>query len=382
MARQVHRRPKAIRRRANGEGTIYLRADGRWGGTLTLSDGSRKTVYARTNLEVQDRMRELLRRHQQGLLLGAANQKTRAYLESWLDVSARPTVRPSTLLSYQLHVRRLVPLIGRQPLSKLTPALIQSAYAELHSRGLSAQTVQHTHTVLHRALEQAVIWGILPRNPCNGASRPRIERQEMKTLSEEQVRQLFAATVGDRDHALWVLLATTGLRLGEALGLRWEDFTSGFERVYIRRALQRQTGRGLIFVEPKSQRSRRMVVLPAGSAEVIAEHRRDQVHHRLSLGEYWHDNDLVFCNDVGDPIDGGLVSWRLHQALAKAGLPRIRVHDLRHTAASLLLAQGAHPKVVQEMLGHSTVMLTLDTYSHVTPGLQADAAAKMQRLFS
>ena len=338
-------------------------------------------MYARTNAEVQDRLRELLRLHQQGLLLGAANQKTREYLENWLEVSAGPRVRASTFASYQLHLRRLLPLLGRQPLARLTPALIQSAYVRLHRRGLSPQTVQHAHAVLHSALKQAVIWGILPRNPCDGAARPRIPRQEMRTLDQDQLRQLFASSEGTRDHALWVLLATTGLRLGEALGLKWQDITDDHTRVRVRRVLQRQTGQGLVFVEPKSARSRRLVVLPAGTADVIAGHRRDQVHHRLSLGEHWHDHDLVFCNDVGEPIDGGLVSWRFHKALEKAGLPRLRVHDLRHTAASLLLAQGAHPKVVQEMLGHSTVMLTLDTYSHVTSGLQEDAASRMQNLF-
>ena len=379
---ETTRRRKPIRRRANGEGTIYLRSDGRWGGTLTLPDGRRRTVYARTNAEIQQRLREVTRRQEQGLLVASAQQKTGAYLLRWLEESARPSVRTSTFTSYQLHVRRLLPLLGHHRLSSLTPAHVQGAYAELHRRGLAPQTVQHVHTVLHQALKQAVVWGILPRNPCDGAARPRVERREMETLSEDQVKQLFASTRGDRDHALWVLLASTGLRLGEALGLKWEDFSPDFRRLQVRRALQRQAGKGLVFVEPKSARSRRVIELAPGTAHIIAEHRQEQVHHRLSLGAYWRDHDLVFCTDGGHPLDGGQVNWRFHRALARAGLPQLRVHDLRHTAASLLMAKGVHPKVVQEMLGHSTITLTLDTYSHVTPGLQADAAQRMQSLFS
>lgn len=371
----------AGRRRLNGEGSLYRRRDGRWGATLTASDGRRKTVYGRTRAEAGRRLTELIKRQHAGLLIVEADTRTSDYLQRWLADTAQPSVRPSTYASYQLHVRRLLPLIGAIKLGKLGPAQVQAAYAELHRQGLSPQTIQHTHTVLHRALKQAVIWGLIARNPTDGATRPRIERREMKILTELQVRQFLAATRSDEMHTLWTLLVTTGIRLGEALGLKWEDVDLEAGRIVIRRALQQQTGRGLVFVEPKSHRSRRTVVLAPGTAAELSEHRRDQLEYLLMLGPHWQGQDLVFCNDVGRPLQSGQVSWRFHKALDDAGLPRLRLHDLRHTAASLLLAKGVHPKIVQEMLGHATITLTLDTYSHLTPGLQAEAAARMQELF-
>lgn len=202
----------------------------------------------------------------------------------------------------------------------------------------------------------------------------------MKTLSEEQVRRLFAATRKDEFHALWVLLASTGLRLGEALGLQWDDIDFGQNRLFVRRALQRQKAVGLAFVEPKTKKSRRTVYFPEGTGAVMQEHHRKQVEQRLKLGSVWGNKELAFCR-AGQPLDPGAMSYWLKKALASAGLPRIRVHDLRHTAATLHLARGENPKVVQELLGHSTIALTMDTYSHVTPAIHAAAAGKMQSLF-
>jgi integrase len=184
-------------------------------------------------------------------------------------------------------------------------------------------------------------------------------------------------------HALWVVLATTGLRLGEALGLTWEDVDFKQGKLAVRRALQRQRGIGLVLVEPKTAHSRRTVYLAPGSLEVLTDHRRVQAQERLMAGSSWNStHNLVFSTTDGRPIEGGRVSWAFHRALRVAGLPRIRIHDLRHTAATQLLERGVHPKVVQEMLGHSTITLTLDTYSHVVPGLHAEVAQHMQKLFS
>jgi integrase len=203
----------------------------------------------------------------------------------------------------------------------------------------------------------------------------------MHTLTQEEVGRLFQASQGHRLHALWVLLATTGLRLGEALGLLWSDIDFTGSRLIVNRALQRQPGVGYVFVEPKTARSRRTVYLAPGTLAVLTEHRRRQVEDQLAAGPEWNDTRLVFASPVGRPVDGTWTTKWFHRALGQAHAPRIRIHDLRHTAASHLLRRGVHPKVVQELLGHSTISLTLDTYSHVAPALHAEVARHMEALF-
>lgn len=204
----------------------------------------------------------------------------------------------------------------------------------------------------------------------------------MKTLNEEQVRTLFEASSQDRLHALWVLLVTTGLRLGEAIGLQWQDLDLEQGKLVVRRSLQRQRQAGLVFVEPKTRASRRTVHLPSGTAAALRAHRARQTAEKLLASSAWQDRDLVFCRWDGGPIEPSCVVQRFHRLLKRARLPDIRVHDLRHTAATLHLQKGTHPKIVQEMLGHSTIALTLDTYSHVAPGLHATAARQLDSLFA
>jgi integrase len=219
------------------------------------------------------------------------------------------------------------------------------------------------------------------RNPTEAVTVPRPTRRETHTLTDEEVGRLFEASRGHRLHALWVLLATTGMRLGEARGLLWSDIDCGSGRLVVNRALQRQTGRGYVFVEPKTARSRRTVYLAAGTLSTLTDHRRRQVEDQLAAGPEWKNTGLVFTTPIGRPVDGAWAIKWFHRALGAAGLPQIRIHDLRHTAATHLLRRGVHPKVVQELLGHSSISLTLDTYSHVAPALHAQVASHMQVLF-
>lgn len=369
-------------RRGHGEGSIYQRNDGRWAAQIRLPGGARRTYYAETRRDVQIKLANALRAQEQGLLSSKATQTLSAYLQEWLENFAKPSVRARTFASYELNVRRARELIGWIRLNELTPAHIQGAYATLMKRGLAARTVWRMHMVLHRALRQAVQAGIMLRNPVDGVSRPKARHYEVRTLSLEETRRLFEATKDHRLHALWVVLATTGLRLGEALGLKWEDIDLKMGKLSVRRALQRETGVGFVLVEPKTARSRRTVYLAPGTVDVLKEHRDRQAKERKVAENLWQEQfELVFKTEVGKPMQDGQVSWRFHRALKQAGLPRIRIHDLRHTAATQLLERGVHPKVVQEMLGHSTITLTLDTYSHVIPGLHAQAATEMQKLF-
>ncbi len=364
-------------RRGHGEGTIARRDDGRWTAAMTLESGKRKWFYGKTRKEVQEKLTAALRDQQQGRLVIGSNQTVEQYLNRWLEGTVKTSVRASTYDCYVLCVKRALPHLRTLRLGTIKPVHIQDCYGALLKKGLSRRTVELVHSVLHRAFRQAVQGDMMGRNPTDAVSVPRPKRQEMQTLNADQVKHLLATSTNDRLTALWMLLASTGLRIGEATGLCWNDIDLDSGRIVIQRALQRQNGVGLVFVEPKTERSRRTVHLSAGAVSALREHRKRQAVERLQAGPLWDGQGLVFCTLTGKPIGPSDVDKAFHRALDQAGLPKIRVHDLRHTAATLLLSQGVHPKVVQEMLGHSTITLTLDTYSHVIPMLHQQAAELM-----
>ncbi len=262
--------------------------------------------------------------------------------------------------------------LGDEPVQSLSPALIQATYQHLLRRGLKPYSVLQVHRLLHRTLSHAFHLGLVRRNPTLLVFPPRPSRRPTTALSGEQLLFLLDQTRGDRLHALWVLLSSAGLRIGEALGLRWQDLDLDRGRLSVSRALQRRRGIGLVFVEPKTTRSRRAVELTGRAVEVLAEHRRRQSALRL-LTPGWHESGLVFTSLRGGAMEPHQANSELTRALTAAGLPHIRVHDLRHTTATVMLEAGIHPKVVQELLGHKTIATTLDTYSHVMPALHGNA---------
>jgi len=370
------------KRRGHNEGSIKQRADGLWEARVSLPGGKRRSLYGKTRKETQDKLREALRDLDAGLDLSAGRQTVEQFLGQWLSASVRPSVKVKTYEGYESIVRvRVVPRLGRVPLARLTPLDLQGLYVGLEEAGLSRRSVHHTHRALHRAFGQAVRWGLLPRNPCDGATPPQPKRPEMRVLDQEQVAALLDATRDHPAHALYVLAITTGMRIGELLGLRWGDADLGASKLAVRRALQRQNGAGLVFVEPKTGRSRRSIVLGQRAVLALRQHRARQLERRLVAGEAWRDQGLIFCNATGGPADPSWQRAVFYEALKGAGPPPIRFHDLRHTAATLLLTEGVHPKVVSEMLGHATITLTLDTYSHLLPVMHAQAAATMDALF-
>jgi integrase len=263
----------------------------------------------------------------------------------------------------------VVPRIGKKQLAKLTPLDLQSLYSELADAGHSARSVGHTHRVLHRAFGQAVKWNLLARNPCDGATAPRTYRTEMKVLTPEQVRGFLNATIDHPAHALYTLAVTTGMRAGELLGLQWGDVDLDAGKLTVQRALQQQNSVGLVFVTPKTTKSRRMILLSRRAIDALRVHCDRQTFHRKQVGAEWRDLDLVFPGPFGGPTDPSWSRQVFYAALDVANMARIRFHDLRHTAATLALMQGVHPKVVSDMLGHGTVGLTLDTYSHLLPAM-------------
>ncbi len=306
------------------------------------------------------------------------------FLDKWLLSAAKPKVSERTFVEYEALLRRYVrePL-GKIKLSALRALDIQSLYSAMQERRLSPRVVRYTHAVLSSALKQAVRWGMLYRNPAELVQLPREARKEMKALTSEEASRFLAAFNGDRCAALFALALTTGMRPEEYLGLQWTDVDLAQATVTVRRALVWRTkGGGWYFTEPKTSRSRRTIPLPFSMVAVLAEHKRRQGEERLKSGPAWHDHGLVFTTPIGTPLNiSNLTRDKFKPALVRAGLPTsIRLYDLRHTCATLLLQAGENAKVVSERLGHASIALTLDVYTHVLPDMQKAAAEKLENL--
>lgn len=383
-------------RRGTQEGTIRRRADGRWEARVHIGYANgrrqRRSFYGATRREVQERMTAAMRDVHNGRSLPSELLTIEQFLVRWLE-DIRPTVRPTTWPSYESNCRlHVIPLIGHRRLAKLTPQDVQMVMTHGLNRGLSPRTVQYIHAILRRALGQAERWDLVSRNVARLVDSPRVRRQEVRPLGPDEARSFLSAIRGHRLEALFVTAMSTGLRQGEALGLRWADFDLPSGVVTVRHTLtplprdQRADGgrRGsrLVLTQPKTARSRRSVVLSATALQALREHRLRQLQDRVLAGSRWDDRDFIFTSTIGTPLEARNVTRELQRILALAGLPRLRFHDLRHTAATLLLAQGVHPRVVMETLGHSTIAMTMNVYSHVIPELQRDAARKMDAVLA
>jgi integrase len=367
------------KRRANNEGTIYKRQDGRWVAAVVLPGGKRKSLYGKTRQEVAQKLTVALKTVQDGLPIASDQLTVERFLCDWLQ-SVQPGIRPSTHRRYEQLLRiYAVPVLGALRLSRLEPRHVQQLYTQCLAQGSAPATVRQLHAVLRRALGQAVKWGTLPRNVATVVTPPRVQRHDMTPLSTDQVKALLSAAHGERFEGLYVLAITTGMRLGELLGLRWQDVDLPGSTLHVRHTLVR-TPTGWQLAEPKTDRSRRRITLGPRAIEALRHHRSRQAAERLRMGPIWQEQDLIFANEIGKPMDAGnLLHRSLWPLLQKAELPRFRFHDLRHTAATLLLGQGVHVKIVSELLGHSTVGLTLDVYSHVLPDMQQQAAVAMEK---
>ena len=314
----------------------------------------------------------------------ASKQTLRAYMKEWVS---NKKANARTLHDYRSLIQRYVEEhpIGLVRVDQLTPAAIRRFYRDLQGRGLAPRTAQYVHSVLHSALEQATRDRLIPRNPEKEARNvlEKVERSEKQVFRLEEARTFIAAAQADRYAALWLLLLETGLRPGEALGLKWGDLHGNVLRV--QRSLKEPAGKGAAWrlEAPKTKRAVRSVPLTERTLQALKEHRRRQAEERLAAGQYWADgceSDLIFTSNVGTYLrQSNLHRRHFKPMLEKAKLPDMRIYDLRHSAASLLLALGENPKVVQERLGHSTITLTMDTYSHVLEGLQQQATSRLEQ---
>lgn len=304
------------------------------------------------------------------------------YLEHHLN-SIEPTLHPNTFWHYSQVVEdHIAPIIGSRRLKNLKPKHIQELYSIKLNNGLSPGTIHGIHRILSRALTIAVRRGFIEKNPAKFVSKPRLTRKEMQAFSNEEVRVLFREISGSRLEALYYLAVTTGLRQAEILGLKWPDLDKEKGTIKVQRQLQRVVGKGLTFTEPKADSSRRLIALGPMTLKKLNEHKARQDVERNGFGKEWLSLDLIFTKENGSPIGPRCVIRDFKAIIHKAELPDIRFHDLRHTAATLLLQCEIHPKVVQEMLGHSSIGITLDTYSHVLPSMQYEAAQKLDKFLN
>jgi integrase len=371
-------------RRAPGESSVHRDANGRWHGYVSMGRGpggrrDRRHVTGRSRADVVAKVRELERRRDAGAVgLPGRAPTVEQWLRHWLNEIAVRRVRPSTWQGYESKVEtRLIPELGHHRLDRLQPEDVESCYRRWAEDGLASSTVLQLHRILSRALKVAVQRGRVARNVCTLVDAPSLVRTEVEPFTAEEARRLLATAEHDRLAARWSVALSLGLRQGESLALQWTDIdlTDGLLRV--RRGVQRIRGRGLVFDAPKSAAGRRTIALPPQLTDALRRHRAGQLEERLLAGQMWDDHDLVFCQPSGRPIDPG-ADWKAWKTLLRrAGLRDARLHDARHTAATLLLQQGVHPRVAMQILGHSQVSLTLGTYSHVVPEIARDAAERI-----
>ncbi|GAA1287944.1 site-specific integrase [Planotetraspora silvatica] len=402
----------------NGAGSVYQRKDGRWEGAAFLEalDGTRTRfrVYGKTWEEANAKLTEALANARKGIPVETTKLGFGDYLTYWLEQIARPKVRPSTYRSYETYVRLyLIPGLGKKQLKKLTAQDIRTwlvkvaktcqcclqghdakrpkqhkdptkqqrccAVEKCCRKVPSPRTVQYLHALVRSALAQAVREDLVLRNVAKNVQLGTVERPEIQALTLDEARQFLRQARKGRFYAVYAVALGVGLRRGEALGLRWDDVDLNNGVLRVRQALQRQKGEGLKLVPLKTQRSRRTIRLPDNLVKVLKERKAEQAAERLAAGSAWHDpHGLVFTTHIGTAIEPENLYRHFRAVCDAAGIRRVRLHDLRHTCATILLAQGVDTRTIMEILGHSTIVLTMNTYAHVMPEHQAKALNRLE----
>jgi integrase len=374
----------------NGEGSIYPhKKNGKKVGyrgayTVHTAEGpKRRYVTGKTRDEVHAKLIEAMGNRAQGLHFDAGALTVGEYLTHWLKDSVRGTVRPSTFEVHRHMIEpHIVPALGRLKLKDLNPTHVRGFYREKLDSRLSAATVRKMHSVLRKALKQAVLDGLIPRNVCEAVKPPKVERKEIRPLDQEQTKAVLEAASGERLEALYVLAIHTGMREGELLGLKWEDVDLERRVLRLRRGLVREGGK-VMLGDLKTPKSRRGVRLTRAAAEALRDHLQQQLEEMEQMGSLYQPGGLVFATKSGTLINPSNLRNRSFKPLLKrAGIQDICFHDLRHTCATLLLSQGTHPKLVQELLGHATIAITLDTYSHFLPSMGDQTVRAMEAALS
>jgi integrase len=384
------------RKRGNAEGSIYRMSDGRWAAAVTIGKNAngkpkRKVYVANTRHAVSDRLTDALKDLKLGLPIVSDRQSVAKYLEHWLEHVTKSRVRRKTQRTYSDLVRlHITPGLGSIPLGKLSPQNVREFLNAKLAAGLSSRTVKHLLVTLRGALAVAAKDGQIPRNVAALVDPPRVARTEVQAFNPEQAREFLNAVQGSRLKAAYTVAVAVGMRQGEILGLQWSDIDMEAGTLRIRAALQR-VEKKLVRVEPKSPKSSRPIQLPAVCVSALVRHKAQQDEDRKWAGTRWQETGFVFTTRIGTPMDPRDLLRDYYRITRpkpekegmetlKLAFPPIRFHDLRHSAATLLLAQGVSARYITELLGHSQVSFTLQTYAHVLPEVQEQVATKMDEI--
>lgn len=385
-------------RRGKNEGSIYQREDGRW--VSVVSDGykngkrRRKSIYGATRKEVQEELTRALRSQQLGLPVESDRLTVGTWLKQWLKQQEPPATRPKSYEDYETHVRiHLMPAFENKPLTKLQPQDVREFMREKSEAGYGPKSVRHYRATLRAALNVAMGDGLIARNAAALAKPPRLEKPVPQSFTKEEAQRFLALVQGHRLEALFSVALALGLREGEALGLRWQDVDLEAAELHVSYALQRIKRPGeargrLELIAPKTDRSRRMIALPEVSVSVLRAHRTRQAVERSLCGEHWQETGMVFTTTTGTMLDPRNMLRSFYAIMSTPDptdpepdpkkkhklLPRLRFHDLRHSAATLLLAQGVDARYIMELLGHSSITLTMNTYAHVLKEMHRETA--------
>ncbi len=363
------------------EGSVYyVEARDRWVAEITLETGKRKKAYCKTRQEAQRKKNEMLRELERGMLATGPQRKLGEYIQDWLENTHKSKLRLSVYLNYRKHVKHIVAGLGDIWLQKLTPQQVQSFLTKKLDEGLSPKYVREMLGVLRLALKNAVQWGYVSRNVCELVTRPRVPKHDIAPLTLEQAQRFRQHLQGHRFEVLITMAVVTGMRRGELLSLRWSDIDFQRGILQVLHTVDRFTGYGYVEGEPKSAAGVRSIRLPAFLVEMLKQHRVQQVAQK-SQAKTWQERDLVFPNSRGGYLHPNHLGEAFRELLEEAGLPSIRFHDLRHSAATILLSMGVNIKVIQEMLGHSDISITLRVYGHLLPSMQQEAVDRWDSAF-
>ena len=368
-------------------GTVRQRNKGSWEIRYSPpADGTGRRKYFSetvrgTKSEAQAVLRDRIKAVETGNYVSKDNETVAEYVEAWLTTYAATNTNLKTQQGYRgVIVRYIVPTLGSIKLQKLATRQIQSLYSDMQRRGKGASSIVATHRVLTEALGHAVESKIITTNVANGAKPPRVERKTMPMWNVSEINQFLDATPHNHFFPVYHLAVLTGLRRSEIFGLKWDavDLTGTTLRVV--RTLQRITGHGLVEGQPKTDRSRRSIALSPAAVALLHGVRGTQMEHKLDYGDLWSNTGFVFTQLDGSPIDPDRVSKEFPKLVRAEGLPHLTFHGLRHAHATLALSAGVNPKIVSERLGHSSISVTMDIYSHVLPGMQEEAALAVEQL--
>ncbi|MDD4834009.1 MAG: site-specific integrase [Lutispora sp.] len=387
----------------NGQPSIYQRTDGRWSTTISIGIDEksnkpiRKTIYGKTKNDVLYKLDEIKKTLEESNKSDFSNVTLSQWLDIWLYDYIKPSIRPTTFSSYEsisrIHIK---PHIGHLLLKDLKAEHIQRLFNEKANNGrydglggLSTRTIKYIHFLIKSALSQAIKMGFLDKNVAEATVLPRMVKKDIRVLTLIEQSKFLSTVAGDRLSAAFILDLSTGLRQGELLALKWGDINFEENYIRVRRTIIRtnifnkdkESTSQLIFQDPKTKAGKRFVPYPDNISNVLSEHKHRQISEKIKAGSLYEDNDFVFCTELGKPIEPRNFTRKFYKLAKKAGLQDINLHALRHTYATRLLEMNEHPKVVQELLGHSSITVTLDIYSHVMPEIKKSAANKLNKLF-